>query len=73
MTIRRINDTPYDEAHKQAILKYQAKSIKQIPLRLNRNTDADIIEWLDGKDSVNGYLKDLIRRDIRFNHVSKNS
>ena len=36
-----------------------------IPLRLNRNTDADIIEWLDGQDSVNGYLKELIRKDMR--------
>ena len=63
----------YNEQTKQAILKYQAKSIKQIPLRLNRNTDADIIEWLDGKDSVNGYIKDLIKRDMCFNPVSKDS
>ena len=56
---------PYDEAHKQATLRYQAKSIKQIPLRLNRSTDSDIIGWLDKQDSVNGYLKELIREDMR--------
>ena len=55
----------YNDQVKQSILKYQAKSIKQIPLRLNKSTDADIIEWLDGKSSVNGYIKALIRQDIK--------
>ena len=61
----------YNERTKRASLKYQAKNIRQIALRLNRNTDADVIEWLETQPSINGYLKNLIRLDMRFNYVSK--
>ena len=61
----------YTEAQKQAALKYQAKQIKQIPLRLNKTTDADIIEWLDGIYGVNGYIKELIREDMHPQKVNE--
>ena len=32
--------------------------------RLHLKHDADILEYLDTKESVNRYLKDLIREDI---------
>lgn len=56
---------PYNEAQKNAILRYQARQIKQIPLRLNMSTEADIIEWLDRQDRVNSYIKQLIRDDMK--------
>lgn len=35
-----------------------------VRLKLNRHTDADIIEKLDSVDNKQGYIKDLIRQDI---------
>lgn len=46
---------------------YQKKKIKQIKLSLNKDTDADIIEILDSKDNVQGYLKEMIRKDGKHN------
>ena len=34
-------------------------------LRLNYNTDADILEKLDQVDSKMGYIKTLIREDLK--------
>lgn len=53
------------EAQKRANVKYDAKNTKQYHLKLNINTDADIIARLNEVDSIQGYIKDLIRKDIR--------
>ena len=45
----------YDEANKD---KY-----RMVHLKLNRETDADIIERLESVDSIQGYIKQLIRTD----------
>ena len=52
------------EAQRRATVKYDAKNTKQYHLKLNLNTDADIIEWLNQQPSVQGYIKQLIREDI---------
>lgn len=36
-----------------------------ITMKLNRNTDADIIEKLDSVDNKQGYIKQLIREDAK--------
>ena len=51
-------------AHVQAAMKYNTKNVKQIKLNLNRKTDADIIKQLEQTDNVQGYIKDLIRKDM---------
>lgn len=38
--------------------------IRRYGLKLNINTDADIIAHLDKQSSMQGYIKQLIRRDI---------
>lgn len=53
------------EAAKRAQSRYDAANTVQIKLKLNRRTDADIIEKLDGAPSKQGYIKRLIREDIR--------
>lgn len=53
------------EAMKRAKAKYAAKNVKQIKLNLNIKTDADILEWLDKIDNRQGYIKQLIREDIK--------
>lgn len=40
------------------------KNAKFFGLKLSRNTDADIIAWLESRESVQGYLKSLIRADM---------
>lgn len=36
-----------------------------ITMKLNKNQDADIIEKLNSVDNKQGYLKELIRADIK--------
>ena len=55
---------PASEALKRAIKKYDAQNTKQIHLKLNVNTDADIIEFLSKMDNTQGYIKGLIRDDM---------
>lgn len=53
-----------NEARLRAQLKYNKAHTKQVTLRLNKRTEADIIEWLDGLDNKQGYIKALIRADV---------
>ena len=54
------------EAQKRATLKYEKANTRQYHLKLNLKTDADIIARFAQKGSVQGYIKDLIRRDIKY-------
>ena len=47
----------------KASMKYNQANVKQIKLSLNKKTDSDVIAILESKDNVQGYIKDLIRRD----------
>lgn len=53
------------EAQKRAWAKYAQKSVVQISLKLNRGTDADIIDILENQESRNGYIKYCIREQIK--------
>lgn len=55
--------TKTPESIKKAVAKYDKQNTKQIILKLNTNTDSDILEFLGGKNKQ-GYIKDLIRKDI---------
>jgi len=59
MTTRKSSD-----ARIKASTKYNKNNTKQYPIRLNLNTDTDIIEKLSTVDNVSGYIKQLIRDDI---------
>ena len=52
------------KAQKAASAKYDASHTIQVKLKLNTKTDADILEKLDAIENKQGYIKDLIRRDI---------
>ncbi|WP_305085281.1 hypothetical protein [uncultured Dubosiella sp.] len=51
------------DAKKRADAKYKKATLIQKKIDLNRNTDQDLIEWLDGK-VFSAYVKQLIRDDI---------
>lgn len=51
----------------RAINKYNRDNTKCVLLRLNLSTDKDIIGKLDSVLSKMGYIKKLIRKDIKSN------
>lgn len=53
------------EAQKKAQARYDAKATSRVFLKLNKKTDADILARLDEVESKQGYIKSLIRADIR--------
>lgn len=53
------------EAQKRASAKYDAKNTIQVKVKLNKKSDADIIERLDQVGSKATYIKKLIRNDIK--------
>ena len=58
---------PQTEAQKRAKAKYDKANTKQVIMKLNLKTDADIFAKLDSEQNVQGYIKGLIRQDIRNN------
>lgn len=58
-----MNNSENLSAQVRASLKYNKTNVKQITLALNKKTDADIIQILDGKANKQGYIKELIRQD----------
>ena len=52
------------ESQIKASIKYNKENTVQISLKLNRTTDADLIDSLNRIENKQGYIKELIRRDI---------
>lgn len=55
------------EAQKRATRNYDIANTRQVKLKLNIRSDADIIMWLDHLPNKQGYIKELIRADISRN------
>lgn len=55
------------KAEIEAINRFNKEKTKCIQVRLNKNTDADILAKLEQVPSKMGYIKDLIRKDIKAN------
>ena len=45
--------------------KYDKDNTRRFGLKLNLSTDNDIIKKLEEVESIQGYIKELIRRDIK--------
>lgn len=56
-----------NKAQIKAVNKFNKEKTKCIQIRLNKNTDADILEKLDQVPSKMGYIKELIRKDLQKN------
>lgn len=55
------------EAQKKAQKAYDERNkgkFRNFCLKLNRESDKDIIEKLETVDSMQGYIKSLIRKDV---------
>lgn len=53
------------EAKKAAKARYDAKTAKKYALKLNTNTDKALIDHLDRQANIQGYIKELIRKDMK--------
>lgn len=53
------------ESQKRANIKYDRLNTTQIKLKLNNNTDEDILSKLAAVPNKQGYIKELIRNDIQ--------
>ena len=53
------------EAQKRATRKYDKEHSRQILLKLNKKTDADILAKFDAVPNMQGYVKTLIREDLK--------
>ena len=52
------------EAKTAAKARYDAKTAEYFSLKLNKNTDKDIIEYLKTQESKQGFIKQAIRAYI---------
>lgn len=48
-------------------IKYDRENTKRVYIKLNKNTDSDILSYLDSKPNKQGYIKELIRKDMKPN------
>ncbi len=58
------------DAQKRAQKNYDLNSkdkFKKLSFKLNKETDADVLDKLASVDSMQGYIKELIRKDIENN------
>lgn len=59
------------EAAKRAKKKYDQNNTKMISVKLNKNTDEDILEHMEHIQNKQRYIKTLIRGDILRRLVEK--
>lgn len=55
-------------AQLKATAKYQSRMVVQVIMKLNRGTDADILQRLDEVKSKQGYIKEAIRAYMKSGH-----
>lgn len=45
--------------------KYQKQNIRVYKMKVNKNTENELNDWLRQKENVQGYLKHLVREDMK--------
>ena len=56
---------PVSPSKRRANDKYDASHCRQVKMKLNINTDADILAKFDEEENVTGYIKALVRADLK--------
>ena len=59
-----MNEVKTTPAKRKANAKYDKNNTKVISLKLNKNTDQDILDYLDSVDNTQGFIKQLLRQEI---------
>ena len=55
----------WTDSQRKALEKYDAINTIQFKMKLNKKHDADIIERLNQSGNKQGYIKRLVREDIK--------
>lgn len=55
----------WTEKELKKFAEYDKQNTIQVKMKLNKKTDADIIEQLNKVDNKQGYIKSLIRADMK--------
>ena len=61
------------ESQKRAVANYDKKNTIGIYLKLNKTTDADIIEMLEQAENKQGLIKQLLREHTKKGNAAKNT
>lgn len=43
---------------------YEKENLRQIRLKINRKTEPDLLAWIEKQENIQGYIKELIRKDM---------
>lgn len=52
------------EAQKRSSKKYIKNNTKLVSVRVNKKLEPELLEWLESKPSMGGYILELIREDM---------
>lgn len=52
---------------------YNRNNYRSFSVRFNNKTETNLIEWLEGQESIKGYLTSLIEADIKKQEKKKKS
>lgn len=52
------------EAQKRSSRKYIKNNTKLVSVRINKKLEPELLEWLESKPSMGGYILELIREDM---------
>lgn len=61
----KISKNGNDMSQSENSMKYDKENTKRVYIKLNKNTDSDILSYLDSKKNKQGYIKELIRKDMK--------
>ena len=51
-------------AQTEYMANYEKENLRQIRLKINRKTEPDLLAWVEKQENVQGYIKQLIRREM---------
>ena len=46
------------------LANYEKENLRQIRLKINRKTEPELLAWIEKQDNIQGYIKELIRKDM---------
>ena len=52
-------------ANKEYLNRYEKENIRQIRFKINRKTEPELLEWIEKKENIQGYIKRLILEDMK--------
>lgn len=60
---------PRTDAQKRALNNYRKKNVKQVTIRFYQGEeDQALYEWIKSRENVTGYLKNLVKEDMKVHH-----